>query len=54
MFRNPPDEERRRILQEAKNIAVVGMSDKKDRTSYLIAEQMPDRPGTGFSRSTPI
>lgn len=40
MFQNPPDEERRRILQEAKNIAVVGMSDKKDRTSYLIAEAM--------------
>ncbi len=40
MFQNPSDEERRRILQEAKNIAVVGMSDKKDRTSYLIAEAM--------------
>lgn len=40
MHQNPTDEERRLILQEAKNIAVVGMSDKPDRTSYMIAEAL--------------
>ncbi|TCS95088.1 CoA-binding protein [Hazenella coriacea] len=40
MFINPNDEQRKQLLQEAKNIAVVGMSNKPERTSYLIAEAL--------------
>ncbi|MBA4492808.1 CoA-binding protein [Paenactinomyces guangxiensis] len=40
MFQNPPDDERAKLLAEAKNVAVVGMSDNPDRTSYMIAEAM--------------
>lgn len=36
-FSNPSDEKRREILQQAKVIAVVGLSNKPDRTSYMIA-----------------
>jgi uncharacterized protein len=35
--RNPPDGEIRQLLEEARNIAVVGLSDKPHRTSYRIA-----------------
>ncbi|TCJ19905.1 CoA-binding protein [Rubrobacter taiwanensis] len=37
MHRNPSDAEIREILQAAKNIAVVGLSDKPHRTSHRIA-----------------
>lgn len=40
MFSNPTDEERAKLLQEAKNIAIVGCSDKPERTSYMIAEAL--------------
>lgn len=40
MFTNPPAEMRKKLLTEAKNIAVVGLSDKPERTSYLIAQAM--------------
>ena len=40
MFQNPNDQERRTILEEAKTIAVVGCSNKPDRTSYMVAEAM--------------
>ncbi|SFI96706.1 CoA-binding protein [Thermoflavimicrobium dichotomicum] len=40
MFANPSDEERAQLLKKAKNIAVVGMSDKPERTSYMIAQAM--------------
>lgn len=40
MFQNPTDQERARLLKEAKNIAVVGMSNKPERTSYMIAEAL--------------
>lgn len=40
MFTNPPAEVRKKLLTEAKNIAVVGLSDKPERTSYLIAQAM--------------
>lgn len=42
-FENPTRDEIREILQQAGNIAVVGLSDKPDRTSYMIAEAMQSR-----------
>lgn len=36
-FHNPPDDVRRRLLEEAKTIAVVGLSDNPERTSHQIA-----------------
>ncbi|KYD07602.1 CoA-binding protein [Caldibacillus debilis] len=40
MIENPPLEEIAKILRRAKRIAVVGLSDKPDRTSYQIAKEM--------------
>ncbi|USG66859.1 CoA-binding protein [Brevibacillus ruminantium] len=40
MFHNPSDEQRRALLQEANTIAVVGLSNKPDRTSYMVAAAM--------------
>jgi predicted CoA-binding protein len=40
MFQNPTDEQRAKLLKEAKTIAVVGCSDNPERTSYLIAEAL--------------
>lgn len=40
MFQNPTDAERAELLRSARNIAVVGLSDNPNRTSYLIAEAM--------------
>jgi predicted CoA-binding protein len=40
MFTNPTDEQRAQLLKEAKTIAVVGLSDKPERTSYMIAEAL--------------
>ncbi|MHC0035533.1 CoA-binding protein [Pseudoneobacillus sp. C159] len=37
---NPSREELGAILKKAKRIAVVGLSDKKDRTSYMVSEAM--------------
>lgn len=37
---NPTREEIKKILQESKRIAVVGLSDKPERTSYMVAEAM--------------
>lgn len=37
MFQNPSDEERKNLLKNAKNIAIVGLSDKPERTSHMIA-----------------
>ncbi|MCR8978564.1 CoA-binding protein [Brevibacillus laterosporus] len=39
-FTNPTNDERRKILEEAKTIAVVGCSNRTDRTSYMIAEAL--------------
>lgn len=39
-FQNPSDEARKKILQAAKTIAVVGCSNKPERTSYMIAEAL--------------
>jgi uncharacterized protein len=40
MFHNPSDERRRQLLEEAKTIAVVGLSNKPERTSYMVAAAM--------------
>ncbi|GAA4723223.1 CoA-binding protein [Brevibacillus fulvus] len=39
-FQNPSDEVRRNLLTEARNIAVVGLSNKPDRTSYMVTQAM--------------
>lgn len=39
-FQNPSNEERRKILEQAKTIAVVGLSNKPDRTSHMVSEAM--------------
>ncbi|RWZ60376.1 CoA-binding protein [Halobacillus fulvus] len=39
-FQNPSKEEIKRILDESKTIAVVGLSDKPHRTSYQVSEAM--------------
>lgn len=36
-FQNPTREEIKHILEHAGNIAIVGLSDKTDRTSYMVA-----------------
>ena len=40
MIENPSIEEIGKILKKAKRIAVVGLSDKPERTSYQIAQEM--------------
>ena len=40
MHRNPNDEEIRNLLKEARNVAVVGLSDKPYRTSHAIAHAL--------------
>lgn len=42
-FENPTREEIGGILASAGNIAVVGLSDKTDRTSYMVAYAMQQR-----------
>ncbi|MGG1553207.1 CoA-binding protein [Paenibacillus ferrarius] len=42
-FDNPSRERIKEILAGAGNIAVVGLSDKPDRTSYMVAEAMQKR-----------
>ncbi|MFD1176133.1 CoA-binding protein [Paenibacillus puldeungensis] len=39
-FENPSREEIKEILLNAGNIAVVGLSDKTDRTSYMVAQAL--------------
>lgn len=42
-FENPSRERIREILQEAGNIAVVGLSDKPERTSHMVSAAMQQR-----------
>ncbi|MGU4854553.1 CoA-binding protein, partial [Escherichia coli] len=42
-FQNPSNEERKDMLVNAKTIAVVGLSDKPDRTSYMVSKAMQDK-----------
>lgn len=39
-FTNPSRDEIKHILEETTTIAVVGLSDKPDRTSYMVSEAM--------------
>ncbi|KKO52197.1 CoA-binding protein [Paenibacillus sp. DMB20] len=42
-FENPTREQIADILRNAGNIAVVGLSEKTDRTSYMVAQAMQKR-----------
>ncbi len=42
MIQNPSREEIGQILKNAKKIAVVGLSDNPDRTSYMVSKAMQD------------
>ncbi|WP_054958345.1 CoA-binding protein [Paenibacillus dakarensis] len=42
-FENPSREQIAEILRNAGNIAVVGLSDKSDRTSYMVSRAMQNR-----------
>jgi predicted CoA-binding protein len=42
-FDNPSRERIKQILEAAGNIAVVGLSDNPERTSYMVAEAMQGR-----------
>ncbi|MDF2722910.1 MAG: CoA-binding protein [Paenibacillus sp.] len=39
-FENPSRDHIKQLLQQTKTIAVVGLSDKPDRTSYMVAQAM--------------
>lgn len=41
-WKNPSNEEIKSILEQAKTIAVVGLSNNPDRTSYQIAKMMQE------------
>ncbi len=41
-MKNPSNEQLKQILQESKTIAVVGLSDKEERTSYQISKIMQE------------
>ncbi|WP_159887636.1 CoA-binding protein [Paenibacillus puerhi] len=42
-FENPSRERIKQILTDAHHIAVVGLSDKPDRVSYMVAEAMQQK-----------
>ena len=42
MHKNPSNEEIKNLLREARNVAVVGLSDKSYRTSHAIARALQD------------
>ena len=42
-FQNPDREKIREILQDAKTIAVVGLSDNPERESYMVADALQKR-----------
>jgi len=42
-YSHPSREEIKRLLQESETIAVVGLSDKPDRTSYMVSQAMQAR-----------
>jgi predicted CoA-binding protein len=42
-FENPSREQIKELLQQTKTIAVVGLSDKPDRTSYMVSQAMQSK-----------
>lgn len=42
-FENPSRDRIKELLQQTKTIAVVGLSDKPDRTSYMVAQAMQQK-----------
>jgi predicted CoA-binding protein len=42
-FENPPRERIKEILQNTKTIAVVGLSDNPERTSYMVSQAMQQK-----------
>lgn len=42
MMQNPSKAEIKEILDKSKRIAVVGLSDRPDRTSYMVSKAMQD------------
>jgi len=42
VFQNPSQSEIKSILNQSKRIAVVGLSDKPERTSYMVTKAMQD------------
>lgn len=42
MMQNPSKAEMKEILDKSKRIAVVGLSDRPDRTSYMVSKAMQD------------
>jgi predicted CoA-binding protein len=42
-FENPSRERIKSILESARNIAVVGLSDNPERTSHMVAQAMQER-----------
>ena len=42
-FKNPEDQMIQNYLAAAKNIAVIGLSNKEDRTSYRIAQYLQEK-----------
>ncbi|NDI33522.1 CoA-binding protein [Chengkuizengella sediminis] len=43
MHENPSRDQIKEILKQAETVAVVGLSDKSDRTSYMVSEAMQKR-----------
>ncbi|GAA3407202.1 CoA-binding protein [Paenibacillus hodogayensis] len=42
-FENPSRERIKELLQQTRTIAVVGLSDKPDRTSYMVSQAMQQK-----------
>ncbi len=42
-FQNPSNEERKEMLMNAKTIAVVGLSDNPEKSSYMVTKAMQDK-----------
>lgn len=42
-FSNPSREQLKELLQQTKTIAVVGLSDNRERVSYMVSEAMKKR-----------
>ena len=43
MFTNPGDDQIRQILRQSKTIAIVGLSDKPSRDSYMVAKYIVEQ-----------